>query len=92
MTSLPRRAQAMIHEGHSHPDFLRSRHRQQGFGRTGGDARRIVAEIAGDLIGKNHGRAIDVKHDRIMRAGLYTITALGATLEKQRFSNGAGRP
>jgi len=80
---LPCRAQPMVDDRHPHPDVLDTGDRQQGLGRTGGDAREIVAEIARHLVGENYRRAIRMQHDRVMRAGFDTVAALRAAFQKQ---------
>jgi len=93
MAPLPCCTEPMIDHRRSHPDVVPPADRQQGIGRTGRNAGNVVAQVAGNLIGKNHRRAVlRMKDDRSVRAGFHTVVALRAAFKKQRFRHGARRP
>ena len=83
----------MRHNGRTHPYEFRPFDGKEGLRRASRDAGEIFAEIARNLIRKNHRRTVLLmEYDRSMRACLHTIIALRATIEKQRLLDSAGRP
>lgn len=92
MTPFSRGAQAMRHDRGPHINRGRTFDGQQRIGRTGGDARKILAQIARSVIRENDRRAVLLmKHDGAVRTGFDAIIALRATIEKQRFLDRSGR-
>lgn len=93
MTPLPRRAEPVRHGRESHPYMLGPLDRKQRIGGTGSDARKILAKVAGNLVGKDDRRGIHLmENDRSVRTGLHAIIAFGAAVEEQSFLDRAGRP
>lgn len=83
MTTLRRRAYPMQHRREPHANLVTPCHRQQGFRGTGADTRHIFAEVARNLVRKNHRCSILLVEDnRAVRAGFCTIAASGAPIEK----------
>lgn len=75
-----------------HMDVRSAIDRKQCIGGAGRNTRKVLAEIAGNQIGENDGRTVLlVKQDRSVRTGLRTIAASRASIEKQRFLDGARR-
>jgi len=92
MTTLRRRTQLMRHRCEPHPNVISFPDRHQGFGGAGGNTRRVVTEIAWNLIRKNYGRSVLLmEDDRAVWAGLYAVAAFRAPLEKQRLVDRARR-
>jgi len=89
---LARRTRSVRHGRKTHPHFERIGDRQQGFRRTGGNARKIFTKLTGNLIGKNYRRAVCAIADNgARRAGLNAIAATRATFEKRYFVDGSRR-
>src|SRR5215831_18954581 len=92
MTPLSCRAEMMIDHRCAHPNILSTGDRQQGIRCTGCNARKIVAEIAGNLVGENHRRPVLLMKDyRSMRTGFDTVVALRTAFKKERLRDGTWR-
>ena len=93
MATLSGRTIAMGYAGLSHPDFFFAGDFEQGVGFTGRDAGKIIAKVAGNLVGKDHRESgLPIRLDAPVGAGLDAIAALGTTLQKERLRNRTGRP
>src|SRR5262249_48381673 len=85
MTPLSCRAEMMIDHRCAHPNIVPRGDRQQSICCTGCNARKIVAEIAGNLVGENHRRPVLLmKDNRSMGTGFDAIVALRTAFKKER--------
>jgi hypothetical protein len=93
MTPLPGRTQPLRHHRHAESNILHPVDRPQCVSRTGGNAGKIVTQETGRLVGKNHrGPVTGVTDNRARIAGLDTVAAFRAAIQKHDFIYGPRRP
>ncbi len=89
MAPLPCRTRAMRHGRKPHPNLEGIGHRQERICRTGSNAGEIFTELTGNLVGKNHRRAVgEITDDGTGGTGFDAIRASRAALKKHRFVDG----
>lgn len=86
------RTNSMGHRRNAHPHLNRIRNRQKRVCCAGGNTGKILTELAGHLIGKNHRSSVrKITHDSPRWTGLDAIAAARAALKEGGFIDGAGR-
>ena len=89
MAPLPCCTRAMGYSRKPHPNLERISHWQERVCGTGGNAGKIFTELTGNLVGKNHRRAVgEITDDGTGGTGFDAISAARAALEKHRFVDG----
>jgi len=86
MATLAGRAESIRNRRDSHSDLVDPLDRKERFCPTGCNARKILTEQAGRLIGENNGcPVLRMGHDRAWWTSRDTIIALRTTFKKERF-------